>query len=304
MEDSNTTITPGALETVAQPDMDILNAMQGDNAPAQRHAADLSLDGSYVPAEGKLYTEYMNIGYGVGFGAEIGCAAGALVLGKKDTIAQPKTPLTCIIVKARGFWREWKNYEEGNPAKEFATELDARKAGFRTVNPPYGSGRPLRNCAPATHLLLFVQAPKEGAGTSLAFNILLNGRAYAPVNFTVDKKQYAEIEKTLDQLPKLDAATRGVPPDQGRLSAYYVTLSTRPEVVKNPNNPDPQKRSISIVHLNLNPALGPDNRPLRVEDKVKADLAALAAQIAAVAAGSAAPVGELGGGTVADEVMP
>jgi len=277
MSESNTNIGPNSEATAcAAPDADTLVNLQGQVVARPTTA----MDGTYQPAEGKLYTEYMKISYGVGFGAELGVAPGSLVLGKKDVIAGPKTPLTCIIVGARGFWREWKAYDPSSLPRDFATEAEARAAGFRTVNPPRGSGLPLRNCAPAVHLNLFVQAPVGGTGTSLAFNILLGGKAYAPVGFTVDRSAYGEIEKSLDQLRRADAATRGVPLTEGLLSAYYVTLSTRPEVLDKPLHPDPAKRKVTVVHLNLNTLLGPDNRPVRVEDAVKGDLAKLAAQIA------------------------
>lgn len=299
MSESNTTLTPGSTSTEpVQPDQATLDAMNGPTGSGggNRDGAggaialrgDASLDGEYTPAEAKLYSEYMKISYGVGFGAELGCPVGSLVLGKKDVIAGPKAPLTCIIVGANGFWREWKAYDANSMPRDFPTEKAAQEAGLRTRNPPYGSGQPLRNCAPAVNLNLFVRAPEGGAGTSMAFNLLLGGHTYAPVNFVVDRSQYRDIEKMLDQLPKLDAATRGVGAHEGKISAFYVTLSTRPEVIKRPDASDPAKRSLTVVHLNLNPLLGPDNRPLRVEEKVKTDISLLADTLAKAANGGAA----------------
>lgn len=280
---SSTTIGAGTVET-AQPDAAALAAMNGDTGnSAVAVRSQMELDGSYVPAENKIYTEYMKISYGVGFGAEIGCAPGSLVLGKKDILVGPKTPLKCIIVHARGFWREWKAYDRDSMPQDFQDEATARKAGFRTQHPPRGSGLPMRNCAPAVDLALFVQRPATGT-SSLAFTLRLDNELYAPVRFVADRQPYSGIERMLSQLPLLDAADRGVPPGEGRLSAFLVSLSTLPEIDRATGK--------TKVLLNLNPVLGPDNRPLRVSDKVHMDIASLAASIRAAASAPATTGGD------------
>jgi hypothetical protein len=263
---------------MATPDANALATMNGDNAQVPQTMA--GMDGKYTPAENKLYTERMNITYGVGFGAELGVPVGSLVLGKKDVVALPKQEIIAIIVSAHGFWREWKKYEAGNPAKDFLSEGAAIAAGFRTVNPPYGSGLPLANCSPAVNLNLLVQAPKGGT-SSMAFNILLGGDLYAAVTFTVDRTNYREIEQVLNNLPKLDAASRGRPMHEGRTTAFFVKLSTRPEVKQAKVAAGEQPRSITVVHLNLSPLLGSDSKLVRVGDAVRDDLAMLASQLAA-----------------------
>ena len=154
-----------------------------------------------------------------------------------------------------------------------------------------GSGQPLRNCAPAVDLALLVEKPAAGT-TSTAFTIVLGGKAYAPVKFTVDKGPYANIERDLDQLPRLDAAFRGVPPNQGRLNGFFVTLSTWPELRKRDN--------MVMVKLRLAPLAGPDGKPVRVPDSVLAEFVAIQHQIKTAAEQPAETVG----GEATTEVAP
>ena len=275
MDTVTTKVGAGVVET-SQPDAATLAALDGKAEVAIASRQTAALDGRYQPAESKLYTEYMKIAYGVGFGAELGCPQGSLVLGKKDVIAGPKQALVSLIVGAHGFWREWKEYDPASPPRDFPTEAQALAAGLRTHNPPYGSGLPLRNCAPAVHLDLFVRLPESGT-SSMAFTILLDGQRYAAVRFTVDRGQYLDIEKVLAQLPQMDAAERGVSPKEGRMHAFFVTFTTAPEV----NRITGKTR----VRLYLNPLLDKaTNKPVRAAPQVHADLAGLARSLAEVAA--------------------
>jgi len=267
---------------LAAPDTAALQTMEGAWAVATRGA--LALDGTYTPAEARLYTSFMKISYGVGFGAELGVAPGSLVLDKKDVVAGPRIPVVGIILKARGFWREWKDYDGTTLPKDFNTEADAIKAGFRTQNPPFGSGLPLRNCAPAVDLALFLRKPTTGT-SSMAFTYLLNGQLYAPVRFVVDGARFQNIARVLDQLPKLDAADRGVPPGEGVTSAYFVTFTTDP-IVKPGKVPGEMPKTIVKLWMSL--LLDANQRPVKVDPKTVQDIAAITAQLKAAASAQAA----------------
>lgn len=276
------TIIPGA---VAAPDTQAL-ALMGGGAPVAR--AEFDGTGGFLPPVAKPVFEFLDISYSTGFGVEKGMRPGSLVFGREHVIADPKAPMTCVIMGAAPFWREWKVYDPNSKPREFANEAEAVKAGMRTARTPKGSGLPMPDCGPAVELALFVQEPAKPT-TSLAFTLMFGGKRYAAARFKVCGTQYACIEKMLAQLPGMDAAMRGRPPVEGRLAAFFVTLTVDPQL-------DPTTKKVR-TKLWLNPVLGPDNKPLRTDEAFWKDVRDYQDQLRAIqsapaASGDEGPVDE------------
>jgi len=267
----------GVTVVQAEADETALTVMGGGEVVQRR--SDVA-DGQYVQAEGKMYSSFLKIAYGVGEGAKAGLPSGAWFFhGATVAISGPKKPLTVVILKAAGFWKEWTDFKGGNKdlPREFATEDLAKKAGLVTRWAPYGSSGPKRNCAPAVDMLLLVQEPEGGSG-SPEFTILLDGKLYAPARSVIDKKQYEQIEKMLALIPQRDAALRRLPPNAGRTDAFPVTLTTTVDV---------RDDGKTLVNLALNFKTDANDQPVRNTEKFFADLAAFNDMLAAA---SAAPV--------------
>jgi hypothetical protein len=273
----------GVTPAVGGTDANMLAVMDGENAIAMR--ADVA-DGQYVPAEAKLYSNFLKIGYGTGEGLKSGIPVGAFFFAKTtEPVVKAKVPMKCVIIKARGFWREWKKWDPNSPARDFASEALALAAGLRTKNPPYGSGLPLSNCSPALELHLLIEKPANS--DSPEFNICLDGKQYALARTIVEKAQYREIERMMDNIPRCDATFRGVPSIQGRIDAFPVTLTTTAEmktVVNKTTGADEQK---AIIHLALNFCFTDKGERIRTTDQFHKDFAEFKG---AVAAAMAAPV--------------
>jgi len=277
MSESNTNIGPNANAVedaeIAQPDAGTLARMQG-GAVAR---PDGSNDTPAIPH----VTLAMSYG-GVGFGLTNRIPAGDLCFDQKQVVAQQGKPLVCIINGVRKFWKEWPAgpYDANYRPQMFwggaEGERAAIAAGFVTRWPPRGSDGPKRNCSEGCVLELFVREPDDCAN-NLPFCIMLNGLRYAPARMYVEKGLYDSCVGRLDQLQRSDAAARGVPPEQGRHNQYFVTLTVASR---------PRKDGKTDWLLNINP-LDKGGRPAPVDEATRADLAKLAASIAAA---SAAPV--------------
>lgn len=268
------TVVEGELAT---PDTTALATISGGAVAPRR--TDVG-DGQYVQAENKMYASFIKIAYGVGEGAKAGLPSGAFFFhGATEAVCAPKKPLSAVILKAAGFWKEWTDFKggAGELPREFATEEQAKAAGLVTRWGPYGSNAPKRNCAPAVDLMLLVQEP-EGGTSSPEFTILLDGKLYAPARTIIDKKQYEQIEKMLALIPQRDAALRGEPPAKGRIDAFPVTFTTTVDV---------RADGKTLVNLALNFKFDAQGKPVRNTEKFFSDLSSFRD---ALAAASAAPV--------------
>lgn len=273
----------GVTPAVGGTDANALAVMNGEGAVA--HYTEPT-DGQYVPAEAKLYSNYLKIGYGTGEGAKSGIPVGAFFFAKTtEPICKQKVPMKCIIIKARGFWREWKAFDPNNPARDFPSEQLALQAGLRTRNPPYGSGQPLSNCSPAVELQLLIEKP--GNVDAPEFSILLDGKQYALARMVVERSQYRDIERMMDNIPRCDATFRGVPAVQGRIDAFPVTLTTTTTIKPGKNKVTGAQEDKTIINLALNFCFTDKGERIRCTDKFHTDFTEFKQ---AIAAAMAAPV--------------
>jgi hypothetical protein len=283
---SNETVIGGAgvVPAVGATDANTLAVMDGQGAVARYSEA---ADGQYIPAEAKLYSNFLKIGYGTGEGAKSGIPVGAFFFNKTtEPICKQKVPMKCVIIKARGFWREWKAFDPNNPARDFPSEQLATQAGLRTRNPLYGSGLPLSNCSPAVEFQLLIEKP--GNVDLPEFSILLDGKQYALARTIIERTQYRDIERMLDNIPRCDATFRGLTGSaQGRIDAFPVTLTTSTTIKPGKNKVTGAAEDKTIINLALNFCFTDKGERIRVTDQFHQDFISFKD---AVAAAMAAPV--------------
>lgn len=256
-----------AVDGVAATDAGAVAVMNGQTAMTVRTEAP---EGTYIPAEAKLYPNFLKIGYGTGEGFKSGIPAGAFFFNKTtEPIVKAGTAMKFVILRARGFWREWKKFDPNIPPREFLTEALARAAGLTTQNSPYGSGGPMAQCSPAVELQILIKKPAKV--DTPEFCIPLDGKLYALARTIVEKGQYREIERTLANIARCDETFRKSPAGSGLVNAYPMTFTTMAEMKPVKNKQTGVMEEKAIIHLALAFCFTDAGERIRTTDKFHSD---------------------------------
>lgn len=269
---TETTLTPQAdtvAEVTAAPDEDSLQTMQsgGEVAPL----------GQTAPVAPPY--NIMQVSAGIGFAPDLGILPGLFCLNREAAITQKGEDLIVIINRVESYWREWpETFSPGRELQTFPSKEAAREAGMIVDWPPRGSNGPRRNVGPGMRMELFIRKPEKCAN-EVPFCLLLNGERYAPAIFFVERSLFgisetrSQVARMLSTLMFNDAATRGVPPAEGKANRYFIRLS----LIQNVSRTDASRK---FHTLNAHPLTDGAGKPIPVDEQTHADLEALADSLA------------------------